>query len=1209
MAARDDYSVVIFISLLQLITATSVHFVTPDDQSHINNDCPIDHECHTLQYYLLNNSKYVASNTQLHLLQGKHYINVDVVLDSLHNFSLMGSGVNSTVIECSTPSLIAIINCTNTIIKNFTIGSKCGALKNRYFDISKYTNLFLAKYGHDSVIARRPTINVAAVYILNSHSTTMHSITIKRHGMSIVNGLGKTILTDVVQYHDNLEILYITIYDDSTILQSNSSNVLNIINFKYYHEKNYKTMQWYIIMIEFWQEYHNACVNIENTILQSLNSIKFVSVQFIYCNRMNHIIKKFATIKNCQFLNNRGTSKQDNVMISVTFPSCYKVIDNILDAKPLLNSIAVLNNLNLVQIVNSSFINNSAYHTASSVVKLNLLVSYPNISYFLLLDCIFANNYNFALLHIGISPLASIFITALIGNHKYLYCDVTVSNILFMLPGSGKDVTVIHCAHSFLHLNGPLVFTNFKNTNSSIIVTENTNITFHGYSKFLNANAFSLLHQKELNYIQLKENLLINISNSTFSAEIFHADYNVQLDGIPLIPILYPLCFFQYISDNGNLDQKFAHGMLLNFTIVMHKTEARSLSNLHTTHCSWQSKSAFNSTIPLLVNQRFISDFDKWNNILNVPTRGSLCICSDSDSINCSIDILGPIYPGQNVVFHFALINSKQNANTSVPITLETIKYSPSQCTTPIVRTQQNFSSLKCSNVSYTIFSQTNIICELLLKESNDTIHGVKVNYSKFYIKLFACPPGFMLIQMRCQCDPVLTLNGHVKDCDINDQTVLRSPNSWIFYSELLHTYRLSKSCPFQYCYPHSTKLHLDSPNLQCQFKRSGILCGQCQKDLSTIFGSFDCQRCSNVYLFLIIAIAVSGLLMVIIMFALNLTVSEGTITPFILYVNILSIYDIPLFQSHSLVKPLHVFVSLTNLNLGIQTCFYNGMDDYAKTWLQFSFTAYLIMIITSIIIASHYSITIQRLTLHKTIPVLATILLLSYTKILQTLSSVLFLYSTITDYPSNVSSIMWSIDANVPLFGSHHSVLFAFSLLIILLLILYTCLLLFGNFFKKFKINVFTDPLLSAYNKAFKKNCLYWVGYELIIRCILLATLLVVNNSTINLIIGNSFLAMVQFNYQHPYQNPVNNFSQMILNLNLLIIYSTSLIFPEDQVIRVVIVNTLVGCGVVQFMFMIMINQVSFRCHNVNVISYVKQKLFKKQSRDIDMLLLARQD
>ena len=132
--ARDDYSIVVFISLLHVITATSVYYVIPDDHSHINNDCPIDHECHTLQYYLHNNSKYFTSNAQLHFLQGSFYINADIVIDSLYNFSLVGSGVNNTVIECSTPSLIAIINCTNTVIKNITTGSQCGASKNKYFD-------------------------------------------------------------------------------------------------------------------------------------------------------------------------------------------------------------------------------------------------------------------------------------------------------------------------------------------------------------------------------------------------------------------------------------------------------------------------------------------------------------------------------------------------------------------------------------------------------------------------------------------------------------------------------------------------------------------------------------------------------------------------------------------------------------------------------------------------------------------------------------------------------------------------------------------------------------------------------------------------------------------------------------------------------------------------------------------------------------------
>ena len=94
---RADVTFIIFISLLHLITATGVYYVKPDDdQSDINNDCPIDHECHTLQYYLLNTSKYFTSTTQLHFLQGNFYINDDIVIDSLHNFSLVGSGVNDT---------------------------------------------------------------------------------------------------------------------------------------------------------------------------------------------------------------------------------------------------------------------------------------------------------------------------------------------------------------------------------------------------------------------------------------------------------------------------------------------------------------------------------------------------------------------------------------------------------------------------------------------------------------------------------------------------------------------------------------------------------------------------------------------------------------------------------------------------------------------------------------------------------------------------------------------------------------------------------------------------------------------------------------------------------------------------------------------------------------------------------------------------------
>ena len=209
---REDHSVVIFvffISLLHLITATGVYYVTPDDdQSDINNDCPIDHECHTLQYYLLNTSKYFTSNTQLHFLQGNFYINDDIVIDSLHNFSLVGSGVNNTLIECSTPSLIAIINCTNTVIKNITTGSECRNLVKNYNTLF-YTRLFTRMLREMKLVNTSPVKTHTAIYILNSYSTVVQSVLMETHGILMISGLGNSTLTDMTVYHGNIEVYYI----------------------------------------------------------------------------------------------------------------------------------------------------------------------------------------------------------------------------------------------------------------------------------------------------------------------------------------------------------------------------------------------------------------------------------------------------------------------------------------------------------------------------------------------------------------------------------------------------------------------------------------------------------------------------------------------------------------------------------------------------------------------------------------------------------------------------------------------------------------------------------------------------------------------------------------------------------------------------------------------------------------------------------------
>ena len=246
------------------------------------------------------------------------------------------------------------------------------------------------------------------------------------------------------------------------------------------------------------------------------------------------------------------------------------------------------------------------------------------------------------------------------------------------------------------------------------------------------------------------------------------------------------------------------------------------------------------------------------------------------------------------------------------------------------------------------------------------------------------------------------------------------------------------------YCLPYSSNVNLLHPDLQCQFNRIGILCSQCQHNLSMVFGSSRCMKCTNLHILITIIIIVAGIVLVVLLYLLNITVTNGTINGIIFYANIVSINDSVFLVNDNVFKPLRVFISFTNLDLGIETCFYNGMDSFVKTWLQLFFPFYLIIIAVSIIIASRYSSRILRLTYTRSLPVLATLFLLSYTCVLRTVLTVLFSYSTIIHLPSGHKQIVWSIDASVPLFGLKFTILFITCLVLFLLLIPFNIILLF---------------------------------------------------------------------------------------------------------------------------------------------------------------------
>ena len=149
--------------------------------------------------------------------------------------------------------------------------------------------------------------------------------------------------------------------------------------------------------------------------------------------------------------------------------------------------------------------------------------------------------------------------------------------------------------------------------------------------------------------------------------------------------------------------------------------------------------------------------------------------------------------------------------------------------------------------------------------------------------------------------------------------------------------------------------------------------------------------------------------------------------------------------------------------------------------WLQLVFPFYLIFIITLIIITSCYSTTVQRLTACRALPVLATLFLLSYTKILRIVCTVVFFYSTITHLPSKHTTLVWSVDANIPLFGVRFTILF---LILFLILVLFNIIFLFFNrMLTKFKFIYRFKPLLDAYQGPNKDKFYYQTSLQLLIR------------------------------------------------------------------------------------------------------------------------------
>ena len=450
---------------------------------------------------------------------------------------------------------------------------------------------------------------------------------------------------------------------------------------------------------------------------------------------------------------------------------------------------------------------------------------------------------------------------------------------------------------------------------------------------------------------------------------------------------------------------------------------------------------------------------------------------------------------------------------------------------------------------------------------------------------MLSCPVGFTLQNGVCKCDPLLP--SQVTKCFIDYSAVQRPADTWITaYTQANDTKYSISDCPMDYCLPCSSNLTLLHPDLQCQFNRTGILCSQCQHHLSMVFESSRCMQCTNIHILITIIVLVAGIVLVVLLYLLNLTVTNGIINGIIFYANIISINDSVFLVNDNVFKPLRVFISFVNLDLGIETCFYNGMDSYAKMWLQLFFPFYLVIIAASIIIGSRYSSKILRLTYTRSLPVLATLFLLSYTGVLRTVLTVLFSYSTITHLPSGHQQIVWSIDASVPLFGLKFTILFIACLVLFLILIPFNIILLFTRYLLQFRIINRFKPLLDAFQGSYKDKYYYIIAVYLVIRS-LFFTLYAFQNVKLKLIIATVILVLFigYHGYIHPNKNKLVNIQELLLLTNLTILYVVS--YHSNGKMFSVFANIMISLAFIQFCTTVFYHCLTYTC-NYNILTKI---------------------
>ena len=434
-------------------------------------------------------------------------------------------------------------------------------------------------------------------------------------------------------------------------------------------------------------------------------------------------------------------------------------------------------------------------------------------------------------------------------------------------------------------------------------------------------------------------------------------------------------------------------------------------------------------------------------------------------------------YPGQAIPINIQVLDYYNN---TVPDIVATAIKNVRRTNTKSSIRDSGFWYTDVLDTSFSVFGEENGLVSVSIFSSVNHISDV------VSVNLSACPIGFKLNQsnLGCRCSDYF-LNETRVSCDRNSISFQMLNRYWIgvdpTISDPTSEDLILSDCIFNYCKDGNRNGNRtvvpDQLNSQCNFNRIGILCGSCniEEGYSSVLGSYECHKCSNNMLSLIIVFAVAGALLFSGIFFLDITIDKGWTNSVMFFCSIVSNFEYLIENRNYNYGFLPA--RLLNLQIGVSVCFYDGMTALNRTGIQLAFPVYLfLLMIVFAILCRRYSWMSTHFSPART---LMTLSVICYTSILTT-SMELVGFVRLETFRNMGTSYRWYNDPNQVYFQGLHGFLSAIGIAIIVVYIVpFPLFLLLPNLAYRYLVKL--TPLFDALWDAYKPRYRFWLGLRLI--------------------------------------------------------------------------------------------------------------------------------